>query len=271
MPAGVVPVLLPDLAVALEERLAVREPSEERRVIAVLRGELDGIAVAAGEPEGWIGLLHGLVVKLHVLALVVEDIAAAGSKENLERLAVAGARLLDAFQSISQGFDGRDAATHAKLEPAARELVEQADFVVEAGRVGPGQAEGERAQAQALRALDHRREQHARRGVDRERRALVLGEHVGVKAGGVGRGCGLELLRVDLARRALRSLDPVENAALQAGHRHTRRAGSTTRPAFRVWSASLPRLPTTSEAEAQRGLTAGVANRAKLARPAVAR
>src|SRR2546426_1110757 len=93
VPARVVPVLLPDLAVALEERLAVDEPSEERRVIAVPRGELDGIAVAAGEPEGWIRLLRGLVVKLHVLALVVEDIAAAGSKENVERLGVAGERV----------------------------------------------------------------------------------------------------------------------------------------------------------------------------------
>src|SRR5438093_11379137 len=101
VPARVVPVLLPDLAVALEERLAVDEPSEERRVIAVPRGELDGIAVAAGEPEGWIRLLRGLVVQLHVLALVVEDIAAAGSKEDVERLAIAGARLVDALQSIN--------------------------------------------------------------------------------------------------------------------------------------------------------------------------
>src|SRR3989441_6688069 len=208
MPAGIVPVPLPDLAVALEERLAVREPSEERRVIAVLRGELDRIAVAARKPERWIRLLRRLVVKLHGLALVVEDIAAAGGKENVECLAVAGARLVDALQSINQGFDGRNAATHAELEPAARELVEHADFVVEAVRVVPGQAEGERAEAQALRALDHRREQHARRGVDRERRALMLGEHVGVKAGAVSRGGELELVRGDLARRALRSLDP---------------------------------------------------------------
>src|SRR2546428_6256786 len=239
MPAGVVPVLLPDLAVALEERLAVREPSEERRVIAVLRGELDGIAVAAGEPEGWIGLLHGLVVKLHVLALVVEDIAAAGSKENLERLAVAGARLLDAFQSISQGFDGRDAATHAKLEPAARELVEHAHFVVEAVRVVPGQAEGERAEAQAFRALEHRREQHARRGVDRERRALVLGEQVRVKAGFICRFGELELVCIHLTRGALRGFDPVEDSALQTSHRHTCRAVSTTRSSLRFWSSLL--------------------------------
>src|SRR2546425_12375376 len=254
--AGIVPVPLPDLAVALEERLAVREPSEERRVIAVLRGELDGIAVAAGEPKGWIRLLHRLVVKLHVPALVVEDIAAAGGKENVERLAVAGARLVDALQSISQGFDGRDAATHAELEPTARELVEHADFVVEAVRVVPGQAEGERAEAQALRALDHRREQHARRRVDRERRALMLGEHVGVKAGAGRRGGELELGLVDLAPRALPRLDPVENAALQAGHRHTCRAGSTTRSSLRFWSSSLTRLPTTSEPEPHCGLRA---------------
>src|SRR2546428_7252995 len=260
VPARVVPVLLPDLAVALEERLSVDEPSEERRVIAVPRRGLDGIAVAAGEPEGWIRLLRGLVVKLHVLALVVEDIAAAGSKGNLKRPAVAGARLLDVFQSISKGFDGRNAATHAKLEPAARELVEHADFVVEAVRVVPGQAEGERADAQAFRALDHRREQHARRSVDRERRALVLGEHVGVKAGAVGRGGELELVRVHLARGALRSFDPIENAELQASHRHTCRAVSTTRSSLRFWSSSLTRLPTTSEPKPHCGLRARFAS-----------
>src|SRR5438445_1921308 len=254
--AGVVPVLLPDVAVALEERLAVGEPSEERRVIAVLRGELDRVAVAAREPERRIRLLHGLVVKLHVPALVVEDIAAAGGKENVERLAVALARLVDALQSINQGFDGRNAATHAELEPPGRELVEHADFVVEAVRVVPGQAEGERAEAQALRALDHRREQHARRGVDRERRALVLGEQVGVKAGAVRRCGELELVRVHLARRALRSFDPVEYAALQAGHRHTCRAVSTTRTSLRFWSSSLTRLPTTSEPKPHCGLRA---------------
>src|SRR5467141_304015 len=252
--AGVVPVLLPDLAVALEERLAVCEPSEERRVIAVLRGELDGIAVAARKPERWIRPLHGLVVKLHVLALVVEDIAAAGSKEDVERLAVAGARLLDALHSINQGLDGRNTATDAELEPAARELVEHADFVVEAVRVVPGQAEGECAEAQALRALDQRREQHARRGVDRERRALVLGEQVGVKAGFICRCGELELVRVHLARRAPRSFDPVEDAELRHTpryRRHSPRSASSsaelpcqaTRPrSMMVWrSASLIR------------------------------
>src|SRR6267378_149283 len=269
--ARIVPVLLPDVAVALEERLAIGEPSEERRVIAVLRGELDGIAVAAGEPEGRIRLLHGLVVKLHVLALVVEDIAAAGSKENVERLAVAGARLLDALHSINQGFDGRNAATHAELEPAARELVEHADFVVEAVRVVPGQAEGERAEAQAFRALDHRREQHARRRVDRERRALVLGDEVGMEAGLVRRGGELQLVLVDLAGRQVRGLDPVEDSALQAGHRHTCRAVSTTRSSLRFWSSSLTRLPTTSEPKPHCGLRARFASGTNLAASSIRR
>src|SRR6267378_1749049 len=258
--ARIVPVLLPDVAVALEERLAIGEPSEERRVIAVLRGELDGIAVAAGEPEGRIWLLHRLVVKLHVLALVVEDIAAAGGKENVERLAVALARLVDALQSINQGFDGRNAATHAELEPAARELVEHADFVVEAVRVVPGQAERQGPGPQAARALEHRREQHARRGVDRERRALVLGEQVRVKAHAVGRGGELQLVLVHLTRGVLRGFDPVEDAKLQACHRQTCRAVSTTRSSLRLWSPSLTRLPTTSEPKPHWGLRARFAS-----------
>src|SRR2546422_8121830 len=96
-------------------------------------------------------------------------------------------------------------------------------------------------------------------------RSLVLGEHVGVKAGAVGRGGKLELVLVHLAGRALRSLDPVENAALQAGHRHTCRAVSTARSSLRFWSSSLTRLPTTSEPKPHCGLRARFASGTNLA------
>src|SRR5207302_946873 len=209
---------------------------------------------------GRIRLLHGLVVKLNVLPLVVEDIAAAGSKENVERLAVADARLVDALQTEDHRFDRRDTAADAELEPPARELVEHADFVVEAVRVVPGQAERQSPGAQAARALEHRREQYARRGVDRERRALVLGDEVGMQAGLVRRGGELQLVLVDPAGRQVGGLDPVEDSALQTSHRHTCRAVSTTRSSLRFWSSSLTRLPTTSEPKPHCGLRARFAS-----------
>src|SRR6266581_615285 len=259
VPAGVVAVPFPDLAILLEQRLAVRGLRKQRGVIAVARGELDRLAVAAGKPERRIRLLQRFVVQLDVAVVVVpaleiEHLVFTRCKEYLERFTVALARFLDAFHVEDQRFDRRHAASYAELEAPARELVEHADLVVEAEGVVPGQAEGERPQAQPPRALDHRRQQHARRAVDGKRRALVLGDEIGVQAGLVGGGGELEL--VHRAGRALGRLDPVENAELQIGHRHTWRAVSTTRSSLRFWSSSLMRLPTTSEPKPHCGLSA---------------
>src|SRR5207253_10571638 len=138
-----------------------------------------------------------------------------------------------------------------------RHLVEHAHLVVKAVRVVPGEAEGERAGAQPPRALEHGGEHHAGRAVDRERRALVLGDEIGVEARLVGRHGELELVLVDLRRRALRGFDPVENSKAKFFvHPHTLRAISTTRSSLRFWSSSLTRLPTTSEPKPHCGLTA---------------
>src|SRR5258706_1387575 len=261
--ARVVAVLLPDLAVAVEVRLAVGELAEERGVIAVAGGELDGFLVRAREPERRIRLLPGLEMQLGfpvavVLALEIERIALAGGKERLQRLAVLVARLLDALEAVDLRLDRRHAAPDAELEAPARELVEHAHFVIEAVRVVPGQAEGERAEAQPLGALDHRREQHGWRAVDRERRALVLGEHVGVEPGLVG-GCReLQLVCEGLGGRArVGGLDPIKEADTQLFlHDQTFRAAATTRSSLRFWSSSLMRLPTTSEPKPHCGLMA---------------
>src|SRR5262249_53959961 len=142
-----------------------------------------------------------------------------GFEEHLEGLAVALARLVDAVQAEDFRLYRRDAAAHAELESAARELIEHADLVVEAVGVVPGQAERERAAAQPPRALEDRREQHARRAVDRERRAGGLGDEHAVEARGVGRGGEVQLVRVDLSRRERRrGLDPVEDAEMQLFH-----------------------------------------------------
>src|SRR5213075_1970288 len=76
-----------------------------------------------------------------------------------------------------------------------RHLVEHADLVVQPVGVVPGQAEGEAAGAQLPRALEDRREHDARGAVDRERRALVLGDEIGVEARLVGGLRELELVQ----------------------------------------------------------------------------
>src|SRR4029077_17769051 len=103
-------------------------------------------------------------------------------------------------------------------EPPVRQGVEHADFVVDAVRVVPGQAEGEGPCAELHRALEYRGERHARRAVDRQRRALVLGDEVAMEAGAVGRGGELELVLVDLAGGPRRLLDPIEDSELRLTH-----------------------------------------------------
>src|SRR5688572_13003081 len=62
MPARIVAMLLPQLAVALEERLAVRMLANEGRVVTVACSELDRLAVRAREPQRRVGPLVGLHV-----------------------------------------------------------------------------------------------------------------------------------------------------------------------------------------------------------------
>jgi len=226
-------------------------------VVAVARREIDRLAVRAREPERRPGLLHRLVVELDVLSAIVGKILGAKAEKPIECFPVFLARLVDALQPEDLRFDRRDAAADAELEAAAGHLVEHADLVVETVGVVPRQAEGEAARAQLPRALEHRRQHDARRAVDREGRALVLGDQIGVEARVVGRRRELELVPIDLARAAPRSLDPVEQAEAQLFVQfHTLRASSTTRSSFLFWSASLTRLPATSEPNPHCGLTA---------------
>src|SRR6185369_113016 len=103
-------VLLPDLAVLVEQHLRFAGARYERRVVAVPRGELDRVAVGARKPERRVRTLHGLVEELHVavleeLPLEVEQRRIAGGEEDLERLAIALARFLDRLQVEDQGLD----------------------------------------------------------------------------------------------------------------------------------------------------------------------
>src|SRR5688500_17553963 len=102
--AGIVAVALPELAIAREQRPAVGQLAEERGVVAVARGEVDRLEVRARKPERRGGALHRLHVQLRVAVLVVlsleiEGFALTRFEENLERLPIFLARLLDALQA----------------------------------------------------------------------------------------------------------------------------------------------------------------------------
>ncbi len=140
----------PHLAVLRVELARFRGARVEHRVVAVARGELDRVPVAARKPERRIRPLHGLDVELEVavgevLALVIQHPVAAGGEENVQRFAVALARLLDALHAEERRLDRRDAAPDAQLQAPAAHLVEHAHLVVETERVVPGQAESQRA------------------------------------------------------------------------------------------------------------------------------
>ena len=220
----IVPVPRPHFPVLRVELAGLRGARVEHGVVAVASRELDRVLVAAREPQRGIRPLARVEVELEVpvgevFPLVIEDRAPAGGKKNLERLAVALARLFDVPHEKIRGLDRRDTAPHAELQAPVAHVIEHADLVVEAKRVVPGQAEREGTQPQPLRPLDRRGEHERGRAVDRERRALVLGDVPGVEPCLV-RGLGdPQLVLEDLARRRVGPLDPVENAEFQRAFR----------------------------------------------------
>ena len=80
-------------------------------------------------------------------------------------------------------LDRRDAGAHTELQAAAAEVIEHADLVDEPQWVIERQAVDERPQTQRRGALRRGGEEDARRGGVAERRAVVLGEVVGVEPG----------------------------------------------------------------------------------------
>src|SRR5690349_15402412 len=98
----VVPVLRPDLAVLGVELPRFGRAGVQHGVIAMPCRELDRVPVAARKPEGRIGALLRLQVQVQVpvgeeFSLVIQGPVRAGGKEDVERLAVALARLVDAL------------------------------------------------------------------------------------------------------------------------------------------------------------------------------
>src|SRR5687768_17444036 len=98
MPSRVVAMLLPQLAVAVEERLAVAVLADECSVVAVPRGELDRFLVRAWEPERRVRLLVGLHVELGVDAVYFYRRRLAGLEERFQCGAVTLSGFIDGIQ-----------------------------------------------------------------------------------------------------------------------------------------------------------------------------
>ena len=80
------------------------------------------------------------------------------------------------------GLERRHAAADAELEPPAAQLVEHADFLDQPQRMIERQQINQRAEAQLLGALRQRGEENSRRSRATDRRAVMLGEVIAVKA-----------------------------------------------------------------------------------------
>ena len=109
----------------------------------------------------------------------------------------------------------RAAAPDAELEPAARHLVEHADFFQEAQRIDQRQRVDQRADAQPFGALRDRGEKHAGRTGCAERRRMVLGDQVGVKTFAVVHLGQPQPVLVMLRERQVAAIDVIEDTELQ--------------------------------------------------------
>ena len=102
-------------------------------------------------------------------------------EQNLERLVVHRAGLRK-VERIVRGLERRHAAADAELEPPAAQLIEHADFFDQPQRMIERQQIHQRAEAQLLGALRQRGKENSRRSRAADRRAVMLGEVIAVKA-----------------------------------------------------------------------------------------
>ena len=136
--------------------------------------------------SGGCGCCSGFEHDGHVCELVIcaaerEFVSGEHLLDDLEFFLIARRRRAR-IEPVEAGFDRRDAAADAHLEPAAAEIVEHRDLFGDADRMIERQQIHERAQPQGRRALRHGGEEDARRGRVAERGAVVFGEVIRVEA-----------------------------------------------------------------------------------------
>ena len=164
-------------------------------------------------------LLERLHLHRHVLELVVAPLPGQGfDGEGLEdQFQALGINLLPLLGvlSVVGNLERHRAAPEADLQPPAAHVVEHANLFQHPQRVMDRQRIDECAEAQTLRALPDRRQEHAGRRRHAQRREVVLGDVIGVKAGTVQGLDDLQPLLVILAQRQIIAVEMVENTEFQ--------------------------------------------------------
>ena len=119
------------------------------------------------------------------------------------------------IDAIALMLEQRATTSDTELEAAAAELVEHADLLEQAQRMIERQQIDERPEAQPARALRDRRKKDAGRGRAAERRAVMLGQVIGVEALALDQLDEPQaLLELRAARRAV-VVEMIENSEAQ--------------------------------------------------------
>ena len=179
------------------------------------------------------------VLEGETIAAVVDALLREALVEHVQHVLVVGARLFE-IDAVGVELHGRDAAPHADVEAAAAEVIEHAQLLQQPQRMVERQQIEQRAEADAPRFARGGGQKHARRRRHRQRRRVMLGEVIAVKAGGLGRLQQGEPILVGLLQRLAARVDVIEDAELHVafppplrrifGRSRSRRARSLASP-----------------------------------------
>ena len=143
----------------------------------------------------------------------IERAALQASHHDLERLGEHFWRLIRVDAVVAR-LDRRDAAPDAELETPAAHLVEHADFLDQAQRMIERQRVDQRP-AEPPRTLRDCGEENAGRGCHAERRRVVLGHVIGVKAKAVIGFGELQAILIEFGERQPGAVEMIEYAECQ--------------------------------------------------------
>ena len=171
---------------------------------------------------------HRHLVEAIELAVETQFVRCETLKQHLECFVVHRLRLRE-IERVIRGFERRHAASDAKFESSAAQLIEHADFLDQAQRVIERQQIDHRTEAQPRGALRHGGEKQAGRRRAAKRRAVMLGEMIGVKAGSLVSLSELEASGIEFAERNAGIVQVIEDAEFHDGVPPSRHSGRAQR------------------------------------------
>jgi hypothetical protein len=124
--------------------------------------------------------LYQIVLVVEKLAPEIEHLCVEGAHKDLERFVI-HRRRLGGINPIALVFEQGATAAHPQHQPAAAQMVEHADFLVEPERMVEREHVNQWPQPDSVRALECGREKYARARCPAERRRMMLGQMIAVK------------------------------------------------------------------------------------------